>query len=68
MKARREEMPGAESANTPAKLVIVADLRHLKAYRLEERPEFSRPRLELIQAVETVETCLLYTSPSPRDS
>ena len=49
-------MPGPESANPSTKLVIVADLGHLKAYRLEERPEFKRPHLELIQAMETVET------------
>ena len=56
MNVRIEETPGPESVKPSIKLVIVADLGHLKAYRLEERPEFSRPRLELIQSVETAET------------
>lgn len=51
-----EKNPGPESGNPSVKLLVVADLGHLKAYRLEERPEFSRPRIELIQAMETVET------------
>ncbi|HEX5222912.1 MAG TPA: host attachment protein [Verrucomicrobiae bacterium] len=56
MKTRPEEISGPEGVNPSLKLVVVADLGHLKAYRLEERPEFSRPRMELIQAMETVET------------
>ena len=56
MNTRSERMSGSESENPSVKLVVVADLGHLKAYRLEERSEFSRPRLELIQAVETTET------------
>jgi len=52
----RKEMSGPESAHPSTKLVIVADLGHLKAYRLEERPELSRPRLELIESMETIET------------
>jgi hypothetical protein len=35
------------------KLVVVADLGRIKAYRLEEKPEFSRPRLTLVQERET---------------
>jgi hypothetical protein len=56
MKTRSDDMPGPDAASPSTKLVIVADLGHLKAYRLEERPELSRPRIELIQAMETVET------------
>jgi hypothetical protein len=32
-----------------SKLVVVADSGRLKAYRLDDRPEFSRPRLTLVQ-------------------
>jgi len=30
-------------------LVVVADLACLKAYRIDDRPEFSSPRLELVE-------------------
>jgi hypothetical protein len=35
------------------KLVLVADLGRLKAYRLEENPRFSHPRMELLGDWET---------------
>jgi len=35
------------------KLVVVADLGHFKAYRLEESPDFSRPRIKLLEDWET---------------
>lgn len=35
------------------KLLVVADLGRLKAYRLEENPRFSHPRMVLIEDLET---------------
>lgn len=35
------------------KLLVVADLGRLKAYRLDARPEFSNPRLQLLEDWET---------------
>ena len=35
------------------KLLVVADLGHLKAYRLEESERFSKPRLQLLEQWQT---------------
>jgi hypothetical protein len=47
----RANGPGRRGLET--KLVFVADLGRLKTYRLEDSPEFSRPRLTLIEDRET---------------
>ena len=46
---RKRAASSSRSRKTESKLVIVSDLGHLKAYRLDDRPQFSHPRLRLIE-------------------
>jgi hypothetical protein len=53
MKTSADSPAASQQTTTNKKLVVVVDLGRLRAYRLEESPHFSHPRLKLIEVQQT---------------